>query len=75
MPKLKIVGAKYGLQKIEMTKIIRANQSLGLAEAKRCTDDVLEGKVVSFEFDNLEAAKELADALENIGAVVEVEAE
>lgn len=75
MPKLKIVGARYGLQKIEMTKIIRANQSLGLAEAKRCTDDVLEGKVVSLEFDNLEAAQELADALDKIGAVVEVEEE
>ena len=73
MPKLKIVGGRYGLQKIEMTKLIRENQSLGLAEAKRCTDDVLEGKIVSFEFDDLAAAKELADALDRIGADVELE--
>lgn len=73
MLKLKIVGARYGLQKIEMTKLIRENQSLGLAEAKRCTDDVLEGKIVSFEFDDIVTAKELADALDKIGADVELE--
>ncbi len=58
-----------------MTKIIREKRSIGLSEAKRCTDDVLDGKIVLFEFEDFEPAKELADALENIGAVVELEAD
>lgn len=75
MPKLNIIGFKYGLQKITMTKIIREKRSLGLSEAKRCTDDVIEGKIVSFEFEDLASARELANALENIGAVVEIKAD
>ena len=75
MPKLKITGWRYGLQKITMTKTLQAKLSLGLREAKQCTDNVLDGKIVSFEIDDLAAAKELADALENIGVIVEVEAE
>lgn len=75
MHKLKIIGWRYGLQKITLTKTLQAKLSLGLREAKQCTDDVLDGKTVSFELDDLTAAKELADALDKIGAVVELEEE
>ncbi len=75
MPKLKIIGWRYGLQKITMTKTLQARLSLGLREAKQCTDDVLDGKTVSFEIDNLATAKELADALDKISAVVEIESD
>lgn len=75
MSKLKITGFRFGLQKIEMTKILQAKLSLPLDNAKYCTDKVLDGETVSFEIDDLAAAKELADAFDRIGAIVELETE
>ena len=73
MPKLNITGWRKGLLKISMSHVLREHLSLGLREAKECVDDVLDGKVVSFSLDDLAKAEALAKALEEIGAIVEVE--
>jgi len=71
MPEVVIVGCQ-GLQKVAMTKLLRAGLSLSLPDAKNCTDDVLDGKAVAFNVEDIEAAEALAGALENLGAVVEI---
>jgi hypothetical protein len=73
MAKLKIIGWRYGLQKITMTKLLRFHLDLDLAKAKHITDDVLDGKHFEYEFDDIEKAKVLAAELNEIGVIVEIE--
>jgi ribosomal protein L7/L12 len=73
MPKLNIIGWRKGLLKISMSHVLREHLPLGLREAKECVDDVLDGKSVSFSFDDLAKAEALAKALEEVGAIVEAE--
>ena len=75
MPKLNIIGWRKGLLKISMSHILREYLPLGLREAKDCVDDVLDGKVISFRLDDLAKVEALAKALEEMGAIVEVESD
>ena len=75
MPKLRIIGWREGLLKISMTRVLREQLLLGLREAKECVDNVLDGRVVSFSLDDLAEAEALAKALEEVGAIVEVESD
>jgi ribosomal protein L7/L12 len=75
MKTLQITGWKPGLDKIALTKIIRSHTGFGLAEAKRCTDDVLENKPVIFKgLKSSDADAFLAD-VQSIGAVASVSEE
>jgi ribosomal protein L7/L12 len=73
MPKLNILGWRRGLLKISMTHVLREHLPLGLRDAKDCVDNVLDGKVVSFSLDDLAKGGDLAKALEDVGAIVEIE--
>jgi ribosomal protein L7/L12 len=74
MLKLNIVGWR-GLLKISMNHVLQEHLSLGLKDAKDCVDDVLAGKVVSFSLENSARADLLVKALEDVGAVVEIESD
>lgn len=62
---------KPGLDKIRLTKIIRLHTGLGLAESKRLTDEILEGKEVAFPDINSEAADHFINELKECGAITE----
>ena len=56
-------GWKPGLLKVSLTKLIHTKAANGLAEAKRCTDDLLAGKPVALIFSTAQGADEFcADA-------------
>lgn len=52
MATVRIIGWNRGFQKISHTKLIQAYTGLGIAEAKRVTDDVLEGQQAEVEVDD-----------------------
>ena len=56
-----------------MTKLIRAYTGFGLAQGKRCTDDIIEGKTVVLKVDG-EAAERFASEARMLGATCHVEA-
>ncbi len=56
-----------------MTKLIRAYTGFNLAQGKRYTDDIVEGKTVSFEVDG-EVAERFACEAREFGAICHVEA-
>lgn len=72
MPILKI-DRKTGLQKISMTKLLRERLGLDLKHAKGITNDVTDGKPIFLNTENEGAAKNLADELSAIGAIIEIE--
>ncbi|MGI8566868.1 MAG: ribosomal protein L7/L12 [Pyrinomonadaceae bacterium] len=75
MLKLNIIGWRKGLLKISMTHVLREHLPLGMREAKDCVDNILDGQVVSFSLNDFAKAEALAKALEDVGAIVEIEAE
>jgi ribosomal protein L7/L12 len=56
-----------------MTEAVRQFAGLGLAEAKRVTDDVLEGRSVVVSCSSRTVAAALAARLNELGAVAEVD--
>jgi ribosomal protein L7/L12 len=67
-----LTGWSTGLQKVSLTKLIQDHAGLSLSAAKRCTDDVLEGRPVSFALPSPEQAATLREALVRIGAHAEI---
>ena len=51
-----------------MTKAIQRSAALGLADAKSCTDRVLNGETVDVSVRDAKAARELAQELQALGA-------
>lgn len=43
-------GWEPGLQKVSLTKLIQEARGVNLAEAKRCTNEVLAGRLVTLTF-------------------------
>jgi ribosomal protein L7/L12 len=72
MKQLKIDGWKPGLDKVKLTNIIRSHTGLGLAEAKRCTDDVLENKSVVFRKLDSSDAEIFLTEVRSVGGVAHV---
>lgn len=72
---VEITGWRVGFLKISCTKTVRASTELGLADSKRVTDAILEGKVQRVTVNSLDAAVQLAQDLNEIGAVAHVVAE
>jgi ribosomal protein L7/L12 len=72
MKTLIITGWRLGLDKIALTKVIRAYTGLGLAEGKNCTDQVLENKTVTFTELDIETAKQFLRDIQNVGATGEI---
>jgi hypothetical protein len=72
MPTLHITGWRVGLQKISMNHVLREHLALSLTDAKAAVDSVLAGKSVSFTLERSVEAIALRDALDQIGAVVQL---
>ena len=68
-----ITGWSTGLRKASLTSLIQDYAGVGLTAAKRCTDDVLEGRPVVLDVSSHERAAEFCDALRDIGAQAEVQ--
>ena len=73
-PRVRITGWRPGLEKISMTQALREHLGLGMAEAKGCTDRVLDGKELVLHAPDRETAVALAAALEQLGANAVAEA-
>ena len=73
MNRVHLTGWREGFDKIATTKTIRAHLGLDLAAAKRCTDDVLEGKPVTLEVSDTLTARSLAHDLEALGVKATLE--
>lgn len=71
-PTVRITGWRKGLQKISMTKAIQRSAALGLADAKSCTDRVLNGETVDVSVSDARVARELAQELQALGADADV---
>lgn len=72
MATVEIKGWQVGFNKVACTQLVRAAAGLGLAEAKRVTDGVLDGDVQRISVPSDDIARRLAHDLTEIGAIVEV---
>jgi ribosomal protein L7/L12 len=73
MSTVKLVGWKPGFRKVSNTKIIREYTGYGLAEAKKCTDDILKNKEVIIANLSDQTAKQLLEEVAKIGVVAVIE--
>ena len=67
-----IEGWNIGFNKVRCTELIHENSNLELADSRRITDAVLEGRRQLVELETAAKAKYLASELEKIGAKVEL---
>ena len=72
MKKVVITGWRYSLKKITLTQAIQVYTGLGLAAAKKCTDDLLAGKTVAFENLSDKSAKAFLEEIQGVGGIVEL---
>jgi hypothetical protein len=68
MPTVRLTGWRYGLEKVELTKLIREKAGLALAPAKNCTNELLAGRPVSVVLPSLAIAREFLAMAERLGA-------
>jgi ribosomal protein L7/L12 len=69
---VEINGWLPGFKKVSCTKALQSAASIGLAEAKNITDAVLDGKQQTVRLRTSSEAEQLADTLQQIGALVKV---
>ena len=68
-----VTGWKRGLKKIGLNRLLRLHAGLGLAEAKRCVDSLLDGHAFECEFGDMESAAAFCRAASAIGAICSFE--
>ncbi len=73
MASLRITDWQVGLNTIAMTKAIRRYAGLNLAEAKLCTEAVVNGEVVVVTIPDARGATALRNELASIGVTASVE--
>ena len=73
MPRVRAVDWKPGLNKVQMTQVLRGDAELRLRDAKAATDEFLDGEILEFIIEDESRARRLAEGLEAIGVVVEYE--
>ena len=69
---VEVVGWQEGFQKVACTELLRTNAGLGLAEAKRATDGILNGVKAVVPMPSQAAASLLSAELKSIGAYAHV---
>ncbi len=72
MTRIRITGWTRGLDKVAMTKAIRQHSELDLAQAKSCTDSVLDGEAVIVNTPTPHNARLLLEQLLSLGATAEL---
>jgi ribosomal protein L7/L12 len=70
-PRVRFLGWSRGLNKVELTKLIRGTAGMPLNEAHDVVNRLLTGEVVEVEVSSVESAQELADAAHALGAQTE----
>lgn len=75
MPQVNITGWRTGLQKVSMVQVLHSHLGTGLKVSKDYVDDVLAGNKVSITLDDHAKAEKLIEALEEVGAVAEMESD
>ena len=73
MTQLNLTGWRPGLNKVQLTRTLQAELGLSLADAKRATDRVVDGEVVSLSLPDHRAAERLADLLVPLGTTVTIQ--
>lgn len=71
MHKVRFYGWDEGFNKVAMTKLLAEDGKLGLLEAKKVTDGILENQQVILEFDEA-LAKSIESHATKIGAKCEL---
>jgi ribosomal protein L7/L12 len=59
-----------GLNKVELTKLIRNSNGLGLTDAKVLVDRLVDGEDIELAFTDREAAESFSDAAVALGAQI-----
>jgi ribosomal protein L7/L12 len=59
-----------GLNKVELTKLIRSSNGLGLADAKALVDRLVDGVDIELTFTDREAAESFSEAAIALGAQI-----
>jgi ribosomal protein L7/L12 len=67
-----MTGWRPGMNKVAVTKTLQSELGWGLATAKRATDDVLAGEIVSLEVVEYGSAERLAESLRGLSVEVSV---
>ena len=60
MPEVTFKGFEIGMRKASFTKTLMYSLNLNLIEAKRITDDLLEGKEITLKTETIEKANWIA---------------
>jgi ribosomal protein L7/L12 len=74
MPRVAITGWETGFNKVECTKTLQSSCGLGLTDAKRITDAVLEGQTRMIEMSSEARATALVYRLKELRAIAHVDA-
>ena len=69
---VEINGWSPGFQKVSCTKTLQSVAGLGLAEAKRITDAVLDGQLQRVQLQSVADAQQLSAALQRLGVSAHV---
>ena len=75
MVSVHIVGWRRGLRKVSVTQLLNDQLGCGLAEAKRCTERLLDGQLVVLDLLDGTSAAALVRALDALGADAHVDGE
>jgi ribosomal protein L7/L12 len=73
VPNVRFTAWRPGTQKVALNDAIRLHSGVGLADAKRIVDDLLDGKTPSVAVPTQTAADALVAAAEAVGADATVE--
>jgi hypothetical protein len=73
MSRVLLTGWKAGLNKVELTTVLRRHAAVGLAQAKQWVDQLLDGQAVAIACRDDEAALQLLESARSLGALGTVE--
>ena len=73
MTRVTLRASKSWTNKVALTKLIRNKSQLDLAEAKGCTDQLLEGREVVIAFASTKEAKAFSHEASELGIITEIE--
>lgn len=71
---VKMSGWEVGLRKIALSELLRSHAGLGLADAKRDVDSLLDGNELAFDFPDEGTARVFLNEATRLGAICAIEA-
>ncbi len=73
MPRLVMTGWNKGMKKVSLSMLLKEDAHLGLREAKRCVDRLLEGETVVIELPPTCEPRAMATKVRKLGIECEVQ--